>query len=204
MNHVLKRIVFSSIFILSQACTTTDSQTSKINEKEKRAATLTFSEQSVSVDAYWITTPAVEPEQRLRLEVRDLKSGQLVPAPSDLSVSVWMKTHSYGMVEPSVEPMKDKEGRAMLGIYEASNIFFLVPGQWEVRVYMGESKDAKPMQKFAVDLGQEKLNPINDPSSHMYKMMNPETGAMDHSKHGHHKMPKSEDGSKADPASPKK
>lgn len=157
------------------ACTHTPKET------REPAAKLHFADEHVKVEAYWQSQPTVEPEQFLRLEVRDEQSGELVKSPKDLSVSVWTKTHSYGLVEPTVRPAKDEAGKDLVGVYDVSGIYFLAKGKWEVRVYMNEGRDPNPMQKFVVDLGEEAINPMDDPNSPMYKMMK-KTG-MDHRNH---------------------
>lgn len=149
----------------------------KPSSSMKEAASLQFAQDKVEIKAFWKSTPEVEPEQFLRLEVRDLVSGELVKAPAEISVSVWTKTHSYGLVEPTVVPTSE------LGVYDVSGIYFLAKGKWEVRVYLNQGADSKPMQKFLVDLGEEALNPIDDPNSPMYKMM--KGSGMDHKNMNH-------------------
>ncbi len=159
------------------ACLTTPK-----SESQKADAHLHFAEQNISIDAYWDKKPTIDEEQTLRLEVRDSKEGKLIASPLPIEASVWMKTHSYGPVEPSVNEVKDAKGKPVPGVYEVSGIYFLAQGQWQMRLYLDNKSDPKPMQSFLVDLGQEKLNPIDDPKSPMYQMMN-KSGGMDHSQH---------------------
>lgn len=170
-------LAFSLTTLLSlNACVTTPKSTGT------PAAQLDFAEHKVKVDAFWVRPPVLETEQFLRLEVRDSKTGELTAPPHELSVSVWTKTHSYGLVEPTVSPALDSSGKALTGVYNVSGIYFLASGQWEVRVYLKDQSPKQPMQTFAVDLGQEKPNPMHDPKSPMHQMMN-KPGGMDHSKH---------------------
>ncbi|MES2746637.1 MAG: hypothetical protein V4655_14485 [Bdellovibrionota bacterium] len=162
------------------------SHTAQTSVSNGRAARMEFKPQKVSVDAYWKEKPVVDKDLTLRLEVRS-ESGDLVPPPGDLSVSVWMKTHSYGLVEPTVLPVMNPKGEPQIGVYDVTNILFMASGQWEVRVYMKVGGEDKVMQKFIADLGEEKQNPMSDPKSPIHQMMN--KAGMDHSKHMNHDKP---------------
>ncbi len=177
INSLLAAMSVTAALSLS-ACITTPK-----SDDKKPDAHLVFEEQNLTVDAYWVTKPKIEVEQVLRLEVRDAKTHELIRSPLPISASVWMKTHSYGPIEPSVSEVKSAKGETLAGVYEVTGIYFLAEGQWQLRVYLDNKADPKPMKNFIVDLGQEKLNPINDPKSPMYQMMNKSGGGMDHTQH---------------------
>lgn len=141
------------------------------SEYKTLAATLPIEEMGIELLTYWKKAPALNDEGFLKIEVRDVASQQLIEAPGKLTVSVWSATHSYGIVQPDVVPVLDKESKKLTGVYKVSGIYFLAPDQWEVRIYLTKADAKEITETLKVDLGPPPPNPMNDPTSPTYIMM---------------------------------
>jgi hypothetical protein len=151
-----------------------DSEASDVSEKSEYktlAATLPIEEMGIELLTYWKKSPALNDEGFLKVEVRDVATQKLVEAPGTLTASVWSLSHSYGIVQPAVIPVLDKESKKPTGVYKISGIYFLAPDQWEVRIYLTKADAKEITETLKVDLGVPPPNPMNDPTSPTYIMM---------------------------------
>ncbi|RYZ48646.1 MAG: hypothetical protein EOP07_25510, partial [Proteobacteria bacterium] len=148
------------------AVTATAAETSSRDAADKSeyktlAATLPIEEMGIELLTYWKKAPALNDEGFLKVEVRDVKTQELVEAPGKLSVSVWSATHSYGIVQPDVVPVVDKDSKKLTGVYKVSGLYFLAPDQWEVRIYLTKADAKEITETLKVDLGTPPPNPMN-------------------------------------------
>lgn len=141
------------------------------SEYSEFAAHMIFEKNAVHAHVYWKVLPAVNEEAFLQLEFRDAVTHTVMTPVKVPSVSVWNESYGYGLVQPSLEPALDKEGKAIPGTFNVSNIYFLAMGHWEVRVYLTGADGTENGQAFVVDLGDVSPSPACDPNSPAAVMM---------------------------------
>jgi hypothetical protein len=71
--------------------------------------------------------------------------GQATDAPSDLAVQLWMPSMGHGSSPVRVT-------RTELGSYSAAGIYFIMPGQWEVRIQLKTGREVTEQATFNVEL----------------------------------------------------
>lgn len=148
-----------------------DDAAAEDSEYAEFAAHLSFANDGVHAHAYWKALPAVDQEAFLQLEFRDAKTHDIVMPDATPSVAIWNTAYGYGLVQPSTETALDKDGKAIFGTFNVSNIFFLATGHWEVRVYLSRADGTESEQTFVVDLGEVAPSPACDPNSPVAAMM---------------------------------
>jgi hypothetical protein len=135
------------------------------------AATLPVEELGIELVTYWKKAPSLNDEAFLKVEVRDVATHELVESPAKLSATVWSLSHSYGIVQPAVTPILDKETSKPTGIYNVTGLYFLAPDQWEVRIYLTKADAKEITETIKVDLGTRPPSAMEDPTSPTYIMM---------------------------------
>ncbi len=76
-------------------------------------------------------------------------AGPYVDPGAEVAIQLWMASMGHGSSPVTVEPRKDTAGKKLIGEYTASEVFFVMPGAWEVRVQL---------KKGSTLLEQGKLN----------------------------------------------
>lgn len=87
--------------------------------------TLKFPRKNICLQATWASTPDSSVYNEFLLEF-----DQPV-APNEFSILLWMPSMGHGSVPVKVEPQSPTR-------YRVHNVFFIMPGDWEVRIYLKE------------------------------------------------------------------
>lgn len=71
----------------------------------------------------------------VRFYIPSVIDGFLEPAnvPGSFQLQLWMPDMGHGSVDTIVEHQKDPAGNEVVGAYKIRNIYFIMPGKWELR-----------------------------------------------------------------------
>jgi len=134
MNRLSLFLIYNLFFIVSCGKSPLFDHTSETGLESLRSLTsLDSSLHSISGEwnarVYWQQGPLVFDECQMTLMVTN-KNGELVDFPSLPTLSPWMPDHGHG-TSPVIVKRLEK------GIYFFSEIFFIMPGFWEMQLDMG-------------------------------------------------------------------
>lgn len=190
--HTMKKIVLSMVLATTAASAheghnhgLASSNPTAPADFSKAAGHLSFEGRSVHAHASWKQAPVHYQEAVLRLQFRDGDTHAVVDPQLPVSVDIWHPLFGLGVNQIFVKPAKQADGTLIPGTYDASNIYFLRGGGWEVRVSLAAENGTEEVQTFTqpiVSLEDDPWLDPNDPihSMHDMSMMN----GMNHGAHG--------------------
>lgn len=116
---------------------------------------LSFKEGKLSIFASFIKSPTMDEDSVLALEAIDLSSRQPAVFTDKIDVELWMPSMGHGSSPTQVVPMMDSDARPLAGMYLVTNVFFIMPGDWEVRVTLTDSQGRVETRSFPVRIAGE-------------------------------------------------
>lgn len=75
-------------------------------------------------------------ESILRIEWRDGATGSAVEPGASFGVRLWMPSMGHGSAPTQLQRVLDGEGRLLTGVYQATNVYFPMPGEWNVELIL--------------------------------------------------------------------
>lgn len=94
--------------------------------------------------------PTVGTESFLLLSVKDAQTKLPVEIQDQVEVTLWMPSMGHGSAPTQVERVIDSNGDIVTGTFLVRNVYFIMPGYWEVQVSLSDDKGQSEMQKFDV------------------------------------------------------
>lgn len=120
-----------TVFVLLTACARPDYLTE--SDLTPVAKTHTLPRQHLYFSMEWSQGPRTPEVSEFILrfwpENTTPTDSSLVDPQGDLNVILWMPSMGHGSVPVKVE-------RLSAGVYRVSNVYFIMPGDWEVQVYI--------------------------------------------------------------------
>jgi len=104
---------------------------------------LRFAQGRVVARVSWITGPQVAVESLMRIEWRDENAALIDPVRFD--VVLWMPSMDHGSAPTRIERFGD-------GVYQVSNVYFIMGGEWDVHVTLTYPDGTQETQTISVDL----------------------------------------------------
>jgi hypothetical protein len=114
------------------------------------AGHLSFKQNTLHVHASFVSAPLVGQEARMVLEAKDPETHQSVGLKDDVEVLLWMPTMGHGSAPTQVERAMDATGNILPGTFMVRNIFFVMGGEWEIRVTLTDAQGVKETKSFVV------------------------------------------------------
>lgn len=121
MKAILASIamIFLSLPVLAQADTETR---------------LTFPDGQVQAVLSWAQGPdAKGGESIMNMEWHDGSTHALVD-PGAFTVTLWMPSMGHGSAPTMIQNAVDANGQSIIGAYQVRNMYFIMPGEWDVQV----------------------------------------------------------------------
>ena len=91
---------------------------------------LSFAQSEIRIKVFWRVGPLIGDESQLLLVLHD-KNGRPASVKGKLDLMLWMPTMGHGSF-----PVKVSE--IGMGIYEAKDVFFTMPGLWDIHFQIKE------------------------------------------------------------------
>jgi hypothetical protein len=125
------------------------------HEHPPLAGHLSFKKNTLHIHASFQEAPSVEQEAVLVLEAKDAKTHQAVELDDDIEVELWMPAMGHGSAPTQVERVLGESGEIIPGKFIVRNIYFVMGGEWEVKVSLTDSQGAHETKSFKVTLTDE-------------------------------------------------
>jgi hypothetical protein len=113
---------------------------------------MSFKNNTVHVHATFQSPPEVSKEAFLILEIKDVSTHQTIEIGDDVEVVLWMPSMNHGSAPTQVERAVDAEGNIRHGVYFVRNIYFIMGGDWEVRVTLTDLMGQPETKSFSLVL----------------------------------------------------
>lgn len=95
---------------------------------------LSFSTGPVHAHLSWVQDPTKSSEGKMKIEWRSAANHALVEPPADFAAELFMPSMNHGSAPTNVQKMRDASGVATTGTYLVTDMYFIMDGDWEVRV----------------------------------------------------------------------
>lgn len=115
-------------------------------------AHLVFPTNGVHAHLFWENGPNDGTESILRVEFMKAVDHSPADVTADLEVELWMPDMGHGSAPTAVQRVVDDRGQVRAGVFRVSNVYFLMPGLWDVRVSL-KGTGAVETKAFQVTVG---------------------------------------------------
>lgn len=119
---------------------------------------LVFSEGEIHAHLSWEHGPVSSGESKMRLEWHDGATHGLTDPGLPFSVSLWMPSmdgmpsRGHGSAPTQINPVLNEKGDVVIGTYLVTNMYFLMAGDWEIRVHMKHIDGTEETQTWPIIL----------------------------------------------------
>ncbi|MGE3261930.1 MAG: hypothetical protein AB7K68_09140 [Bacteriovoracia bacterium] len=114
---------------------------------------LAFAEGKLHAHLSWLVEPNTKGEAKMKLEWRDGSTHEIIEPALPVSVSLWMPDMGHGSAPTQIQRMLDDRGSVIVGTYEVRNMYFMMPGNWEIRVKVKYPSETEETKIWAVSVG---------------------------------------------------
>lgn len=112
-----------------------------IESEESLSCRFELKTQDLCADFIWLKEPNREDQGAMKLYF--WKKNQVgtysTPSASTITVQLWMPDMGHGSQKTKVLPVRDAAGAVVPGVFDVSEVFFVMGGNWEIRLQL---KDA--------------------------------------------------------------
>lgn len=116
------------------------------------AGHLVFKNKTVHIHVSFSEKPAVGKPAALKLETKTAGTHEALVLTDKIEVILWMPSMGHGSAPTQVQRATDSLGQILNGVYDVKNVFFIMDGDWEVRVVLTDSEGRQEMKSFMVKL----------------------------------------------------
>lgn len=89
-------------------------------------------------------------ESIMRVEWHDGVTHQIIDMGLPFEVSLWMPSMGHGSAPTQIQRAIDNQGQAIVGTYQIRNMYFVMPGDWDVRVTLKYQDGTEETQTWSV------------------------------------------------------
>ena len=111
---------------------------------------LKFAQGSIHAHAKWTQGPRTPDESTLHLEWKKGTDHSPVEPPGTFSVKLYMPTMKHGSSPTQMQRVLDAKGQPLVGVYNVSNIYFTMGGDWDVQIALKSPSGTDEVQTFKV------------------------------------------------------
>ena len=129
---------------------------SSLIERETQGCALRFQKAGLCASLEWITPPTSETEGEARLRFwnpqQANENGPFTnPGPS-VFVKLWMPSMGHGSSPVTTAPEKDASNAAIPGLFRATRVYFVMPGDWDFIVQIRDGRQVIDEAKIALEI----------------------------------------------------
>lgn len=89
-------------------------------------------------------------ESKMRLEWHDGATHALFEPGLPFSISLWMPSMGHGSAPTQIQALLNAKGEVVTGTYLVTNMYFLMAGDWEIRVNMKHPDGPEETQTWPI------------------------------------------------------
>ena len=113
---------------------------------------LVFKNNTLHMHASFSTEPKVGAKSVMVLEAKDPATHQTIEFNENINVVLWMPSMGHGSAPTQVARATDANGNNIPGTFLVSNVYFMMGGDWEIRVTLTDAQGVQETQSFAIQL----------------------------------------------------
>jgi hypothetical protein len=118
-------------------------------------ASLDFPQSGLNAHLEWVISPEGNTgESILRVQWTKLSDGTAFE-PRGFSAVLWMPSMNHGSAPTQVQRVLDNQGNIVPGTYDVRNMYFVMPGDWEVRFTVQNDGSPSETQVWAFNIEGE-------------------------------------------------
>lgn len=158
----MKAVLITSIFLIVSACgqsplfnhINADDLPSKNKESAEDSTTgcsLLFPTTNLCVRWKWDVMPGEDPGQGTLYfwdKQNGTSKGPYTHPSEEVFVKLWMPSMGHGSAPVQISPETDSNGNVVPGVFKAKNVYFVMPGMWEVWIQLRRDKNVVNQVKF--------------------------------------------------------
>lgn len=116
-------------------------ETVAIESENSLACRMELKSQNLCADFIWVKEPNRDEEGAMKLYFwkKDQPGIFSAPSASLLTVQLWMPDMGHGSQKTKVALAKDANGAILPGVYDVTEVFFVMGGNWDIRVQLKDS-----------------------------------------------------------------
>jgi hypothetical protein len=103
-------------------------------ENASGLAHLVFNNGQLHAHLTWLKGPVSPDESQMRLEWHDGATHALTEPQLPFSVQIFMPGMNHGSAPTQIQRVLDNKGHVITGTYNILNIYFMMSGDWELRL----------------------------------------------------------------------
>lgn len=116
------------------------------------AGHLSYKQNTLHIHASFPIAPVVNQESLLVLEAKDAKTHQPIELNDNIEVVLWMPSMGHSSAPTQIERAIDSNGNLIPGTFNVHNVYFIMGGEWEVRVTLTDAQGLQETKAFKVTL----------------------------------------------------
>ncbi len=102
----------------------------------------------------WVKAPVGRGEEsQMRLDWYDGSTHNRVEPGLPFEVVLWMPSMGHGSAPTKIDPVANDQGQAVPGAYLVSRMYFVMPGDWDIRVNLTHRNGRKETKAWSIMLG---------------------------------------------------
>lgn len=109
---------------------------------------LSFKNGELTVVAQFAQAPQSGVKTQMLLTAYDNATQTVKGWADQVKVVLWMTSMGHGSAPTQVEPARDELGQVIPGVLNVKNVYFVMPGDWQVRVILTNEKGLSETQSF--------------------------------------------------------
>lgn len=109
---------------------------------------LKFKNGDLTVVAQFAQAPQSGVKTQMLLTAYDSQTQTIKAWTDQVKVVLWMPSMGHGSAPTQVEPARDEQGQVIPGVLNVKNVYFVMPGDWQVRVILTNEKGLSETQSF--------------------------------------------------------
>lgn len=113
---------------------------------------LQFPQNKLTAEITWEQGPFNGKESKFLLFFRDLTTGQPTDSTAAVYVDLWMPSMGHGSSPVEVRQATDEAGRPLVGVFRVTRVFFIMPGDWEIRIGVQGAAGAREDAALSLDI----------------------------------------------------
>lgn len=147
MKTIVKSVALVAALVIGQFASAHEG-----HDHPPLAGHLSYKQNTLHLHATFPTAPVVNQESLLVLEAKDAKTHQPTELNDNIEVVLWMPSMGHGSAPTQVERAVDANGDLLSGVFNVRNVYFIMGGDWEVRVTLTDAQGAQETKSFKVTL----------------------------------------------------
>lgn len=101
---------------------------------------LVFRNNTIHLHTNFEKPPTVGTESILLIQARNGSDHTILDLKENIEVELWMPSMGHGSAPTQVERVLDAQGNPLPGAYRVRNIYFIMGGDWDVRITLTDKK----------------------------------------------------------------